>query len=86
MNWSLGETPSKCAVLKSCMRSPACMAPASAIAPATRLLTRLPGATPANASCRSLAIALTGFRSVSPNARTASTDTGAPNTTATSGS
>mmetsp|Transcript_42400 Transcript_42400/g.106378 ORF Transcript_42400/g.106378 Transcript_42400/m.106378 type:complete len:281 (+) Transcript_42400:253-1095(+) len=65
--------------------SPACCAPASATAPATRLATTLPGASVANTICDSFPTPLTGLRSVSPSARMASTATSIATATATSG-
>jgi hypothetical protein len=61
--------------LRSCNKSPACMAPASARAPATMLATTCPGATSAKTICESLPTPETGLRSVCPKARTASTAT-----------
>lgn len=69
-NWARGLLPHRCPVLRSCMRSPACCAPASAMPPATRFATTLPGWTTAKTSCEIFPIALTGFKSVVPRART----------------
>mmetsp|Transcript_115787 Transcript_115787/g.327508 ORF Transcript_115787/g.327508 Transcript_115787/m.327508 type:complete len:239 (+) Transcript_115787:539-1255(+) len=73
-NCARGEAPSRWPVFKSCMRSPACIAPASANAPATMFVTTWPGATRAKMICENFPTPLTGLRSVCPSALTARTE------------
>mmetsp|Transcript_46441 Transcript_46441/g.98477 ORF Transcript_46441/g.98477 Transcript_46441/m.98477 type:complete len:207 (+) Transcript_46441:323-943(+) len=74
-NCALGEAPRRWPHWRSCIMSPAPIAPASATAPATRFATTFPGETSAKRSWDTFPIPETGLRSVSPRARTARTAT-----------
>mmetsp|Transcript_12126 Transcript_12126/g.48812 ORF Transcript_12126/g.48812 Transcript_12126/m.48812 type:complete len:281 (+) Transcript_12126:1212-2054(+) len=82
--WARGETSNSSPVLRSCIMSPACAAPASATAPATRFGTTRPGATNAKTTWAILPTPDTGLRSVWPSALMARAPTTPAHATATS--